>query len=52
MVLAVKLHFYLFSSEHTIESGDNGKDGKRYGVVYRDLIEKVNKGNISDEKEE
>ena len=52
MVLAVKLRFYLFSSEQTIGSGDNGKDGKRCGVVYIDLTEKVNEGNISDEKEE
>ena len=52
MVLAVQLRFYLFRSEQTIGSGDNGKDGKRSGVVYIDLTEKVNEGNISDEKEE
>ena len=52
MVLAVQLRFYLFRSEQTIGSGDNGKDGKRYGVVYIDLTEKVNEGNISDEKGE
>ena len=52
LVLAVKLRFYLFSSEQTIGSGHNGKDGKRCGVVYIDLTEKVNEGNISDEKEE
>ena len=52
MVLAVQLRFYLFRSEQTIGSGDNGKDGKRYGVVYIDPTEKVNEGNISDEKEE
>ena len=52
MVLAVQLHFYLFRSEQTIGSGDNDKDGKRCGVVYIDLTEKVNEGNISDEKEE
>ena len=52
MVLAVQLRFYLFRSEQTIGSGDNGKDGKRSGVVYIDLTEKVNEGNISDEKEQ
>ena len=52
MVLAVQLQFYLFRSEQTIGSGDNGKDGKRCDVVYIDLTEKVNEGNISDEKEE
>ena len=52
MVLAVQLHFYLFRSEQTIGSGDNDNDGKRCGVVYIDLTEKVNEGNISDEKEE
>ena len=52
MVLAVQLRFYLFRSEQTIGSGDNGKDGKRCDVVYIDLTEKVNEGNISDEKEE
>ena len=52
MVLAVQLRFYLFRSEQTIGSGDNGKDGKRYGVVHIDPTEKVNEGNISDEKEE
>ena len=52
MVLAVQLQFYLFRSEQTIGSGDNGKDGKRSGVVYIDLTEKVNEGNISDEKEQ
>ena len=52
MVLAVQLHFYLFRSEQTIGSGDNDKDGKRCGVVYIDLTEKVNEGNISDEKGE
>ena len=53
MVLAVQLRFYLFRSKQTIGSGDNGKDGvKRYGVVYIDLIKKVNEGNISDENKE
>ena len=52
MVLAVQLHFYLFRSEQTIGSGDNDNDGKRCGVVYIDLTEKVNEGNISDEREE
>ena len=52
MVLAVQLQFYLFRSEQTIGSGDNGEDGKRCDVVYIDLTEKVNEGNISDEKEE
>ena len=52
MVLAVQLHFYLFRSEQTIGSGDNDNDGKRCGVVYIDLTEKVNEGNISDEKGE
>ena len=52
MVLAVQLQFYLFRSEQTIGSADNGKDGKRCDVVYIDLTEKVNEGNISDEKEQ
>ena len=52
MVLAVQLQFYSFRSEQTIGSGDYGKDGKRYDAVYIDLTEKVNEGNISDEKEE
>ena len=52
MVLAVQLHFYLFRSEQIIGSSDNDNDGKRCGVVYIDLTEKVNEGNISDEKEE
>ena len=52
MVLAVQLRFYLFRSEQTTGSGDNDKDRKRWGVVYIDLTEKVNEGNISDEKEE
>ena len=52
MVLAVQLRFYLFRSKQTIGSGDNGKDGKRYGVVYIDLTKKVNEGNISDENKE
>ena len=46
------MRFYLFRSEQTIGSGDNGKDGKRCDAVYIDLTEKVNEGNISDEKEE
>ena len=52
MVLAVQLRFYLFRSEQRTGSGDNDKDGKRWDVVYIDLTEKVNEGNISDEKEE
>ena len=52
MVLAVQLRFYLFRSEQTIGSGDNDKDGKSCGVVYIDLTEKVDGGNISDQKEE
>ena len=52
MVLAVQLRFYLFRSEQTIGSGDNGKDGKRCGVVYIDLTEKVDEGNTSNEKED
>ena len=52
MVLAVQFHFYLFRSEQKIGSGDNEKDGERCGVVYIGLAEKVNEGNISDEKEE
>ena len=52
MVLAVQLHFYLLRSERKIGSRDNANDGKRCGVVYIDLTEKVNEGNISDEKEE
>ena len=52
MVLAVQLRFYLFRSEQTTGSGDNDKDGKRWDVVYIDLTEKVNEGNISDEKGE
>ena len=52
MVLAAQLRFYLFRSEQTIGSGDNDKDGKRCWLVYIDLTEKVDKGNISDEKEE
>ena len=45
------MRFYLFSSEQTIRSGDNDKDGKSCGVVYIDLTEKVDQGNISDQKE-
>ena len=51
MVLAVQLRFYLLRSERKIVSRDNANDGKRCGVVYIDLTEKVNEGNISDEKE-
>ena len=52
MVPAVQLRFYLFRSEQTIGSSDNGKNGKRCGVLYTDLTEKVNEGNIFDYKEE
>ena len=52
MVLAVQLRFYLLRSEWKIGSRDNDNDGKRCGVVYIDLTEKVNEGNTSDEKEE
>ena len=52
MALAVQLRFYLFRSEQTIGSGENGKDGKLCGVVYNDLTEKVDEGNRSDEKED
>ena len=52
MVLAVQLRFYLLRSERKIGSRDNDNDGKRCGVVYIDLTEKVNEGNTSDEKEE
>ena len=52
MVLAVQLRFYLLRPERKIGSRDNENDGKRCGVVYIDLTEKVNEGNISDEKEE
>ena len=45
------MRFYLFRSEQTIRSGDNDKDGKSCGVVYIDLTEKVDQGNISDQKE-
>ena len=47
-----QLRFYLFRSEQTIRSGDNDKDGKSCGVVYIDLTEKVDEGNISDQKKE
>ena len=52
MVPAVQLRFYLSRSEQTIGSSDNGKNGKRCGVLYTDLTEKVNEGNIFDYKEE
>ena len=52
MVLAVHLRFYLCRSEQIIGSGDNDKDGKSCDVVYIELTEKVDKGNISDQKEE
>ena len=45
------MRFYLFRSEQTIRSGDNDKDGKSCGDVYIDLTEKVDQGNISDQKE-
>ena len=52
MVLAVQLRFYLLRSEQTIRSDDNDKDEKSCGVVYIDLTEKFDEGNISDQKEE